>query len=152
MLVRQRFIILVLGEHYISPASIGRRKRTDTMPPTLALLLWFVLLLALVCFDPAREPGTSLALWVPVTWMFIIGSRLPSQWLGGPMESAAQTYEEGNPLDRMVFSVLIILSVGFLLSRSFKWGDFFARNLAIVTFVSFALVSVFLVRLSPRLL
>lgn len=59
------------------------------------------------------------------------------------MESAAQTYEEGNPLDRMVFSVLIILSVGFLLSRSFKWGDFFARNLAIVTFVSFALVSVF---------
>ena len=112
------------------------------MPPTLALLLWFVLLLALLYFDPAKDSSTSLALWVPLIWMFIIGSRLPSQWLGGQLGGGAQALEEGNPLDRIVFSVLIVLSIGILMSRSLKWGDLFARNFAIVAFVSFALVSV----------
>jgi len=47
------------------------------MPPSLALFLWLVLLLLLLRFDPARDPETSLALWVPVIWLFIDGSRLP---------------------------------------------------------------------------
>ena len=52
------------------------------MPPSLALLVWLVLLLLLLAFDPARVKGTSLAIWVPVLWMVIVGSRLPAQWLG----------------------------------------------------------------------
>ena len=31
-----------------------------------------MLLLALFRFDPAKEPGASMALWVPVIWIFII--------------------------------------------------------------------------------
>jgi O-antigen ligase len=111
------------------------------MPPSLALLLWLILLVALLGFDPAKDSKTSLALWVPVIWMFIIGSRLPSQWLGGQMGQAAEALEEGNPLDRTIFFVLILLAIGTLMSRSFKWGGFFARNLALTAFVSFALVS-----------
>jgi exopolysaccharide production protein ExoQ len=112
------------------------------MPPYLALLLWFVLLVWLLIWDPAQDSGTSAALWVPVTWMFIAGSRLPSQWLGGWAGSAARALEEGNPLDRTVFFVLIALAFGILMSRSFKWGEFFARNLALMALLSFALVSV----------
>ena len=112
------------------------------MPPTLALLLWIVLLLALLCFDPAKDSSTSLALWVPVIWMFILGSRLPMQWIGGQITPEAQLLQDGNPLDRSVFTVLILLAIGVLISRSFKWGDFFVRNFAIVAFVSFALFSV----------
>jgi O-antigen ligase len=113
------------------------------MPPFLALLLWLVLLLGLLWFDPAKDSGTSLALWVPLTWMFIIGSRLPSQWLGSQGRSMAQAMEEGNPLDRTVFFVLILLAVGILVSRSFNWGGFFTRNLVLIAFLSFALLSVF---------
>ena len=112
------------------------------MPPSLALSLWLVLLIALLWFDPAKQPKTSLALWVPVIWMFIQGSRLPSQWLGGPMSQSAQRLEEGSPLDRTIYFALIFLAIGILVLRSFKWGDFFARNLALVALVSFALVSV----------
>ena len=94
-------------------------------------------------FRPRQgSEGTSLALWVPVIWMFIVGSRLPSQWLGGQMGQAAQALEEGNPLDRTISSALILLAIGILMSRSFKWGDFFARNLALMAFLSFALLSV----------
>jgi exopolysaccharide production protein ExoQ len=111
------------------------------MPPSLALFLWFILLLALFRFDPAKESGTSLALWVPLVWMFILGTRLPSQWLGGQVGQVAKALEEGNPLDASFNSVLILLAIGILMSRSFKWGDFFARNIALMAFLLFALVS-----------
>jgi exopolysaccharide production protein ExoQ len=112
------------------------------MPPSLALLLWLVLLLALLRFDPARESATPLALWVPVIWMFILGTRLPSQWLGGQVGQVAQALEEGNPVDRSIYFVLILLAIGILMSRSFNWGDFFGRNLALMSFLLFALMSV----------
>jgi exopolysaccharide production protein ExoQ len=112
------------------------------MPPLLALFLWFVLLMGLLCFDPAKEAGVSAALWVPVIWMFIIGSRLPSQWLGSHVGIAAQALEEGNPFDRTISLLLILLAIGILLSRSFNWLGFFARNLALIAFLFFAIASV----------
>lgn len=112
------------------------------MPPTLALVLWFVLLLALLRFDPAKEPGTSFALWVPVLWIFISGSRLPSQWLGTDVESQAQAFEEGNPLDRAIYFLLILLAMAILMRRGFNWVDFFRRNFTLVLLLLFALVSV----------
>ena len=113
------------------------------MPSSIALLLWFVGLVALLRFDPAREPRTSLVLWVPLAWMFIIATRLPSQWLGGgQIETVSQALEEGNSLDRAIFAGLIILSLVILLLRSFNWGGFFARNFFLTIFLLFALTSV----------
>jgi exopolysaccharide production protein ExoQ len=112
------------------------------MPPTLALILWLILLAVLLRFDPANDSKISLALWVPVISMFIVGSRNPSQWLDGQMGMSAQAFEEGSPLDRTISSALILLAIGVLMSRSFKWEGFFARNLSLIAFLSFALVSV----------
>lgn len=112
------------------------------MPPQIAVLLWLILLLALLRFDPARNSGISFALWIPVIWMFIVGSRLPSQWLGVQVGSAAQAMEEGNSLDRAIFSLLILLAVGVLIARSFSWSGFVIRNFTLVLFLSFALISV----------
>jgi exopolysaccharide production protein ExoQ len=112
------------------------------MPPSLALVLWIILLWGLLRFDPANDSKISLALWVPLISMFIVGSRNPSQWLDGQVGMSAQAFEEGNPLDRTISSALILLAIGILLSRSFKWGGFFARNLSLIAFVFFALVSV----------
>jgi len=112
------------------------------MPPSIAILVWILLLSALLRFDPAREPNTSTAVWVPAIWMFIILTRLPSQWLGGGGTSAVQALEEGNPLDRAVYSLLILLTVVILSRRSFKWNLFFSRNLALTIFIFYCLVSV----------
>jgi exopolysaccharide production protein ExoQ len=113
------------------------------MPPVIALGIWFFVLLALLIWDPAKEPKASLGLWVPLIWIFILSSRLPMQWLGGAGSSGdAQALQEGNPLDRSIFTILILLAVGVLFSRSFNWGRFLAQNLALVMFVLFALVSV----------
>lgn len=112
------------------------------MPPTLALVVWLVLLVALLFFDPAKDPHVSVALWVPVIWMFIVASRLPSQWFTGRLGLAAGSLEEGNPLDRTIFSILILISIAILVSRSFRWGKFFSQNLALTAFLLFALMSV----------
>ena len=112
------------------------------MPSSVALLLWLILLIGLLCFDPAKDLGTSPALWVPAIWIFIQGSRLPSQWFGVQVGQAGQALEEGNSLDRSVYFILMLLAIGILVSRSFNWSDFFGRNLALVAFLSFALLSV----------
>jgi exopolysaccharide production protein ExoQ len=114
------------------------------MPPHLALLLWFVLLLALFWFDPAKETKVSVALWVPLAWMFFMGSRGPSLWLGNTSVASgvSEALEEGDPLNRAVYFVLLFLSIAILVSRSFRWGNFFARNKALTAFLLFALASV----------
>src|ERR1041385_4319528 len=112
------------------------------MPSFIALLLWLFCLIALLLFDPAKISRPSLALWVPLVWVFILGSRLPSQWLGGPLGTGSQSLEEGNPLDRSIFAFLIFVALAVLLSRSFRWGDFIARNFVLVIFLFFALISV----------
>jgi hypothetical protein len=89
------------------------------MPPFLALILWFILLVALFWWDPARESKTPPALWVPLILMFIMGSRLPYQWLGVQVGSQAQAMEEGNPIDRTIFFGLMLVALGILISRSF---------------------------------
>ncbi len=112
------------------------------MTPSVALFLWLILLLGLLRYDPAKDAETSLALWVPVIWIFFTATRLPSQWLGSSVGLAAQAFEEGNPLDRVIFSLLIVLAIVILMVRSFDWGVFFSNNLTLMALLLFALVSV----------
>ena len=112
------------------------------MTPSLALLIWAILLVSLLCFDPAREPQTSAALWVPVIWLFFLGSRPPAMWLGLSSGSATEALENGNPLDRTIFSLLIVAAIAILISRSFQWRNFVAQNSALAFFLAFALLSV----------
>jgi len=112
------------------------------MSASIALFIWFVLLVGLLRFDPAKERKTSTALWVPLIWMFLVATRLPAQWLdSSEVSQSAQAMEEGSPVDRTVLSFLILLAVLILISRSFKWGAFVAHNWALMSFLAFALVS-----------
>src|SRR5438093_955416 len=112
------------------------------MSASIALVIWFVLLVALLRFDPAKEPKNSAALWVPLIWMFLVATRLPAQWLdSSEVSQSAQAMEEGSPVDRTALSFLILLAVLILISRSFKWGAFVAHNWALTSFLAFALVS-----------
>jgi len=113
------------------------------MSSSLALFLWFVCVVVLLRFDPARDRRTSFALWVPLVWIFIVASRLPSQWFGGQVGvTASQALEEGNSLDRIIFASLIVLALVILLMRSFSWGGFFGRNFFLTLFLLLALTSV----------
>src|SRR5215472_5052860 len=112
------------------------------MPPLVALALWAVLFVALLCFDPARENKVSPWLWVPVLWMFILATRLPSQWFGSGVTISIRANEEGNAFDRIVDVGFILAGVVILRSRSLPLRSFFERNRALTAYLAFALVSV----------
>ncbi len=112
------------------------------MDPLLALCLWLTLLFILLRFDPAKEPGISSALWIPVIWIFIFATRLPSQWFGGEIGRVAEEMEQGNVLDRTIYSFLILSAYGILLSRGFEWKAFVVANAALTAFLAYALISV----------
>src|SRR5713101_3356172 len=111
------------------------------MPPAVGLLVWFIFVLVLLRYDLA-EATPSPALWVPLIWMFIIGSRLPSQWLGQAPTAAGTAFEEGSALDRAVYLLLIALALGILAPRHLNWREVFARNSALTMFLLLGLASV----------
>jgi exopolysaccharide production protein ExoQ len=112
------------------------------MPPTLGVIAWVALLLLLLRYDQAKDPRVTSALWLPLIWIFIQGSRLPAQWLGMTPTSAAEAFEEGSGLDRSIFLLLIAVAIRILTARRLRWPEVFARNWALALFVLFALASV----------
>ena len=84
------------------------------MPSELAIVGYIIFILYLFWTDTKRRANVSNALWVPLIWMMIMGSRLVSQWLG--LGSIAGSLEEGNPVDATVFSLLIGAGI-FILAR-----------------------------------
>lgn len=113
------------------------------MAPSLALLLWLIFTLLLLSFDPARDRRASQALWIPLIWMFIDTTRLPSQWFSSGMSTlTASSLETGSPLDRNIDLLLIGISLAILMSREFDWGSFLNSNRLLIIFLFFALMSV----------
>ena len=84
-----------------------------------AFAIFVCALVVLVLFRLNRDPDrkTSKALWIPVAWLLIIGSRTVSQWLGLAPTDAEQAIVEGNPVDRLIYLGLLMAGVVVLLRR-----------------------------------
>ena len=94
------------------------------MTAHLATAIVFCGILGLFWLDRDREARSSPALWLPVIWLWIAGSRMLSQWLTGlGLGSFAATgdtpdqYLDGSPLDRYFLAVLLGVALVVLFSR-----------------------------------
>jgi len=113
------------------------------MPPFLALILTFGFIVYLFRQDRREAADLSGALWLPLCWMLIYASRLPSQWLSlQNVGSAAQIYEEGNVFDRIVFLILILLSIQVLRQRRVAWFRLLQANLPLTIFLGYCFLSI----------
>jgi len=93
------------------------------MPPTIALILCIIFILYIFKLDFKLKPNVSPALWVPLIWMIISGSKLPSQWLNlNSNIGQAEAYMQGNSFDRTFFSILIITGLFILSRRKINWS------------------------------
>jgi exopolysaccharide production protein ExoQ len=111
------------------------------MPSNLALLLYCVMLVWFLRYERSINPvAPTPGLWVPVAWLFIVFSRLPSQWLGNSWVGASNL-EEGNSLDRVVYLTLIAAAVYLVAQRQVSWGDLVGSNLALAALLLFTLLS-----------
>jgi exopolysaccharide production protein ExoQ len=113
------------------------------MTPPIATILCVIAIVGLCFLDREKDSKTSWALWIPITWMAIIGSRPVAQWLSpeAPADSAAQLLD-GSPIDRNVYSVLLLLALIVLISRGQRVFGVLRRNGPILLFYAYCLVSV----------
>ena len=116
------------------------------MSPKHALLISFLLIFYLIRLDLKKSYSVSKAIWIPFIWMFLAGSRTVSQWFisltGSQSTFSANMLLEGNPIDRAVFSALMIFGLVVLHKRKIKWLTVFIENKWVWLFFIFGAISI----------
>jgi len=113
------------------------------MPAQFATLIVIIFILYLFWADLREDHGTSNAVWIPMIWMFLAGSRYFSQWLdlGQPIDPR-DVYKDGSPVDAAVFGALIVAGAAVLGRRGLDWGRLLLENKWIGFYFLFCAVSV----------
>jgi len=92
--------------------------------------------------DLRRPDNSSNALWVPLAWMFLAGSRYVSDWLGvRPNFASVADYAEGSPVDAATFFALILAGILILARRKIDWPRLLRNNSWIVLYLLYCLAS-----------
>jgi O-antigen ligase len=113
------------------------------MPAAIATLVFAALVVWLFVLDRDKTEGTSTALWIPVIWVALAGSRTVSQWLGvGSRVESIEQALEGDPLDRNVQLALISVGVMVLLARGREVRTLLRANAPVLVFFSYCAASI----------
>jgi exopolysaccharide production protein ExoQ len=114
------------------------------MSTTLAFLIFATGVAGLFFLDRDNSVRTSKALWLPVIWLWIVGSRPVSFWFGTGTVSTdtLNATLEGSPIDAAVFASLLGIGLIVLLYRRKKTSAYIAVNAPIILFFLYCLISV----------
>lgn len=108
-----------------------------------ATLVCFAGIAGLIYLDRDRSARVSNAIWLPVSWLWIVGSRPVSAWLG--MSSTSQSFEsqvDGSPLDALIFALLLAGGLYVLNKRKNRTSALLRANLPIVIYFAYCLISI----------
>jgi exopolysaccharide production protein ExoQ len=86
---------------------------------SLAFLICSLGVAGLFFLDRDKSVRTSKALWLPVAWLWIAGSRSVSVWLGsgGGSAGALSSTLDGSPMDAVIYSALMAAGIIVLFLR-----------------------------------
>jgi len=100
-------------------------------------------IIGLFFLDRDSQVRTSKALWIPVMWLLIVGSRPVSKWFQGDTPaSLAKQFAEGSPIDATVFGVLIVAGILVLNYRKSLVTELLRANAPLLLFFSFCALSI----------
>lgn len=108
----------------------------------IATFVFVLGICGLFWLDRDRSIRTSKALWVPVVWLLIAGSRSVSTWLNIAPPKLPEQYVEGSPFDRAVYTILLVVSLFILYRRHKEVVRFLRVNWPLMLFVSYCAVSI----------
>src|SRR5438445_7809060 len=99
------------------------------MSQRVALYVFVGFILWLFVRDRKWRKGISSALWIPLLWVAILGSKPVSLWLGGGTQlETPDDYLKGSPLDMLIFLFLIVAGILVLWRRRVNWQSFISNN------------------------
>jgi exopolysaccharide production protein ExoQ len=113
------------------------------VPRPLALLLTIGFVYYLFRLDGRRKWDVSPALWIPLTWVLIVGSRPISVWLSLMGIQTSSSLEDGSPVDRTVTLGLIVVGVYVLRQRRVELMTFIRENGWLSIFLLYGFLAVF---------
>jgi O-antigen ligase len=112
-------------------------------PTQIYAVVYAAGIVGLFRYDGSPSRGTTKALGIPGIWLFLISSRFVSQWLGlAPSGNSSEIYLDGNPIDRVVFLVLLALGLWVVIQRGGRVEPLLQRNPTILLFFFYCAVSV----------
>lgn len=112
------------------------------MNSTIASLVCAAGIAFLTYLDRDKSLRASPGLWVAVLWLWIIGSRPVSIWLGlSPVNATVVQSAEGSPLDAAVFAALGVAGIVILMRRNRRLRACLRANWPILLFFGYCLVS-----------
>src|SRR5215510_14306721 len=116
------------------------------MPSSVATLVYLFAIGCMFWLDRYRQRHTSKAIWIPVVYLWIIGSRSVAQWLDdfGLVQGSGSRDEslEGNPIDRVVFAFLLLLGAVVLTRRSARIANVLRSSGPLLVFFLYCAVSI----------
>jgi len=113
------------------------------MNPLIATCLFAGSIGGLFYLNRDKSVITSKALWIPVIWFWITGSRSVSAWIGGNFGAfSVESLDDGSPTDAAVFLGLEVVGLAVVSSRSRRALTLLALNLPVVLYWSYSLMSV----------
>jgi exopolysaccharide production protein ExoQ len=113
------------------------------LPPTVALFLTVAFIVFLYRRDIRERPNVTGALWLPLLWMLILGSRSIAIWLNTlGLPTVFGSLEEGNPLDSTVQLTFIAAGVYVLNKRQVSLGEIFRNNGWLMAFLLYCFIAI----------
>ena len=93
--------------------------------------------------DIRQRPNVTGAVWLPVIWVVLMGSRSVTQWLSAlHFPIAIGSSDEGNPLDALVYLSLIVLGLNVLNKRQVSLSQVVDNNGWIVAFLLYCFIAI----------
>lgn len=114
------------------------------MNPSLATLIYVIGIAGLFYLNRDKTVQTSKALWLPVIYIWIIGSRPASFWLGITPSSGGdvQAQLDGSPVDAVLFGVLLIGGLCVLARRGNRIIRCLTASGPVLLYFGFCLLSI----------
>jgi len=109
----------------------------------IATVAFVGLILLLFRLDREGRARVSAALWLPVAWTFLAGSRMVSEWFGPDyVAKSPEALLDGSPLDRFVMTVMLVVGLGVLVARGPQVAAVLRTNGPVILFFLWAAFSV----------
>lgn len=115
------------------------------MGSSLALIVYSTVIAGLFYLDRDKSVRTSPALWLPVIWLWIIGSRPVSAWFEGTptSDAALQAMQlDGSEPDRLIFQILLFAAIIVIILRARRARGFLVASWPILIYFFYCLVSI----------
>ena len=114
------------------------------MPAPLAIFICFLGILGLFYLNREESVRTSKALWIPVVWLLLIGSRPVTMWFDSNPNviPTASSNLEGSPIDAAVLGTVLAIGLCVLVARRDKTVSYLAVMTPVIAYFVYCLISI----------